>query len=107
MRNVARLQARLVYAVRFADVSVDASGAFRAGSTGNLIQGGLYGSGLAEDRGGLGWSDNLTAVLRFIPVEIQTARTPLNPLFCCCCVPVGLSRRRSGRVHYRTPSRRR
>ena len=51
IRNIDRLRAHSVPAVRFTDVSVDARGTFQAGATGNRIQGGFYGPGHAEATG--------------------------------------------------------
>jgi hypothetical protein len=51
IQNIDQLRAHSVSAVRFANVSVGARGTFRAGATGNRIQGGFYGSGHAEMTG--------------------------------------------------------
>ncbi len=51
IQNIDRLRAHSVSTVRFASVSVGADGKFRAGATGNHIQGGFYGSGHAEATG--------------------------------------------------------
>ncbi len=51
IQNIDRLQAHSVSAVRFTNVPVDTRGAFRAGLTGNRIQGGFYGPGNAETAG--------------------------------------------------------
>ncbi len=51
IQNIDRLRAHSVSTVRFASVSVGADETFRAGATGNHIQGGFYGSGHAEATG--------------------------------------------------------
>ena len=51
IQNIDRLRAHTVSTVRFTNVPVDGGGRFRAGATGNRIQGGFYGSGHAEATG--------------------------------------------------------
>ena len=51
IQNIDRLRAHSVSAVRFTGVPVDSRGQFQAGTTGNKIQGGFYGSGHAEATG--------------------------------------------------------
>ena len=51
IQNIDRLRAHSVSAVRFTGVAVDSRGQFQAGTTGNRIQGGLYGPGHAEATG--------------------------------------------------------
>ncbi len=51
IQNIDRLRAHAVSAVRFTGVPVDSGGRFRAGGTGNRIQGGFYGSSHAEATG--------------------------------------------------------
>ena len=51
IQNIDRLQAHSVSSVRFTGVPVDANGEYRAGTTGNRIQGGFYGPGHAETAG--------------------------------------------------------
>ncbi len=51
IQNIDRLGAHSVSAVRFNDVSVNSDGTFKAGLTGNRIQGGFFGSSHAEATG--------------------------------------------------------
>ena len=51
IQNIDRLRAHSVSSVRFTGVPVDANGEYRAGTTGNRIQGGFYGPGHAETAG--------------------------------------------------------
>ena len=49
--NIDRNRAHSTSSVRFTGVPVSASGTFTAGTSGNLIRGGFYGSGHAETAG--------------------------------------------------------
>ncbi len=51
IKDITRNRAHSVSSVGFSDVPVDSSGTFQAATTGNRIQGGLYGPGHAETAG--------------------------------------------------------